>query len=344
MSDSVIDASFAEIDPAADAPPAIWVEVLSRHGEVLARHRCTGPELRIGRGYTNDVVIDDPYVAAEHLRIARAADGSLVAEDLGSLNGTFVERDKARSDRILLDGDRRLRIGQTWLRIRDAAHPVADERLFQPQRRLLPLAGGLAAVLLGIEVLSVWLNETGEPKLADYLSPPLIVAVVLTVWTAIWSVLSRIFAGEARFERNLLIAVGGALVYSLWNEFAWLFSYAFASRALVGLGNVVFWLVIAGASFLHLRSMGPAHSLIKAGAVLLLAGIGLGAQTLSSSQASGGSPYLTSPRRLLPPAFRVAPLVDREAFAAELLKLKPKLDAQREATADDDGLEDDDED
>ena len=45
----------------------IWVEVLSRHHDVVARHRCVGPEVHIGRGYDNDVVIDDPYVAARHV-------------------------------------------------------------------------------------------------------------------------------------------------------------------------------------------------------------------------------------------------------------------------------------
>ncbi len=41
----------------------IWIEILGRHREVVARYRGDGAEVRIGRGYDNDVVIDDPYVA-----------------------------------------------------------------------------------------------------------------------------------------------------------------------------------------------------------------------------------------------------------------------------------------
>ena len=55
----------------------IWVEILSRQRNVEARHRCMGPLIHIGRAYDNDVVLDDPYVAAdahERTRAAKAGD------------------------------------------------------------------------------------------------------------------------------------------------------------------------------------------------------------------------------------------------------------------------------
>jgi len=314
----------------------IWVELLSRHGDVLARHRFAGPEVRIGRGYGNDVLIDDPYVAAEHLRVFREPEGKLVVQDLGSVNGTFVDRDKHRTDRIVLQGDHRIRIGHSYLRIRDARQPVAEARVALPQRQLLPVAAGVGLLIIGIEVLTVWLNETGEPKLSRYLLTPLAVALVLLVWTAIWSVLARIFAGHANLERNLLIALCGALAYSLWNELVWLYSYAFSSRALVAHGGIVLWLILGTICFLHLREISPTRSWPKAAGVLLLALAGFGTQLLTASEAPSGSPYQGSPRRLLPPAFRVAPLVDRDAFATELAKLKPKLDKERAGESSDD--------
>ena len=66
--------------------PVIWVEVLSRHRDIAARHRFTGAEatITIGRGYDNDLVLDDPYVAARHVRIRRDADGRLLATCVGS--------------------------------------------------------------------------------------------------------------------------------------------------------------------------------------------------------------------------------------------------------------------
>src|SRR5215471_15756453 len=101
----------------------IWVEILTRHGEVLARHRLQcgagGEEVRVGRGYDNDVVVDDPFVAARHLRIARDESGALVAHDLGSANGLFVGPDRRRHERVAIDPSQPLRIGRTLLRVRE---------------------------------------------------------------------------------------------------------------------------------------------------------------------------------------------------------------------------------
>src|SRR5262249_52392871 len=117
----------------------IWVEILSRHRDIAARFRFSGPEVNIGRGYDNDVIVDDPYVAARHLRGFRDGEGRLVAEDLGSSNGTFVDGSKTRLPRILLDGKQPIRIGHTFLRVREPSHAVEPERMAPAQRDILPI-------------------------------------------------------------------------------------------------------------------------------------------------------------------------------------------------------------
>jgi pSer/pThr/pTyr-binding forkhead associated (FHA) protein len=75
----------------------IWVEILSRHRDVVNRVRIAGEEATIGRGYDNDVIVDDPYVAARHLRVSRDEAGQLVAKDLGSVNGiSWMARVRSR--------------------------------------------------------------------------------------------------------------------------------------------------------------------------------------------------------------------------------------------------------
>src|SRR5450631_2783872 len=114
----------------------IWIEILSRHRDVTARFRIAGPEASIGRGYDNDVIVDDPYVAAQHLRIFRDETGQLVAEDMGSANGLFLDGGKSRQTRIVVDGSHPIRIGQTFLRIRETSHAVERERVARPERRI----------------------------------------------------------------------------------------------------------------------------------------------------------------------------------------------------------------
>ncbi len=78
---------------------AIWIEVLSRHGDVGSRQRFTSTPITIGRAYDNDVVLDDPHVAAHHLRIVRSDAGVLTAEDLGSRNGLYLGRGRESAAR-----------------------------------------------------------------------------------------------------------------------------------------------------------------------------------------------------------------------------------------------------
>jgi predicted component of type VI protein secretion system len=144
----------------------IWIEILTRGRDVAARQRFVGREVHVGRGYGNDVVIDDPYVAPRHLRIFRDEEGQLVAEDLGSVNGLYLDRDSRRRERIVIDADHPLRIGQTLLRVRDRDYAVTGERVAAPQMRSqgFVLTLGLAAAVLGILLLALWLSETGEPR------------------------------------------------------------------------------------------------------------------------------------------------------------------------------------
>ena len=310
----------------------IWIEVMGRHREVAARHRFGASEVRIGRGYDNDMVIDDPYVAAQHLIIRRNESGALVALDIGSANGTFLEPDGRRVDTLVLDGDAVLRIGHTQLRVRDPAYAVARERTSERPQPLWPGLVALAVAIIAIEILSLWLKETGEAKLSRYLQPPVILAGVALVWTAAWAIVSRIFAGQARFERNLRIALLGILAYSLYNEAAEYLGFALTWRALAAYEYVTFWCLLAAICFFHLREIGPTHLRLKAGAVAALLVVGIGMQTLSQSELRTDVGQMNVSRRVLPPVLRLAPVSEEARFFADVETLRDKLDHDRAET------------
>jgi hypothetical protein len=308
----------------------IWIELLSRHHEVLSRHRCAGPEVRIGRAYDNDVVLDDPYVAPRHLRIRRDATGALVAEDLGSLKGLFVPGNRKPVKQVALDGDGILRVGHTWLRARQAGHAVAPERVEARQARAWPVAAALVIVILGLEVLGLYLNEIAETKLTRYLVPLLTGVMLLLGWVASWAVLARIFAGQARFERNLVIALTGALTYSLYNELVDLSVFGFAWRPLVTYQYIGAWVLLAGTCFFHLRELGPGWWKAKLGAVAALALVAILMQTSGQSELFGSRDREAPTRRLLPPSFRLSPGHSVDAFFGDVSGLKARLDRDRD--------------
>ena len=77
-----------------------------RAGETF---QITGDQMRIGRSPDAEVFLDDVTVSRNHALLVRRRDG-LYVDDLGSLNGTYVNRRRIESHQ-LTDGDE-LQIGK----------------------------------------------------------------------------------------------------------------------------------------------------------------------------------------------------------------------------------------
>ena len=73
-------------------------------------------ELIIGRGEKAGLTLDDTYVSTVHARIFAKGD-TYMLEDLGSTNGTYVNRQRVTSQVELQRGDQ-VKIGKTILEMR----------------------------------------------------------------------------------------------------------------------------------------------------------------------------------------------------------------------------------
>ncbi|MFN2526334.1 MAG: FHA domain-containing protein [Actinomycetota bacterium] len=95
-------------------PPrhAAVVEGDARDGKVFE----LGSELIIGRADKCHVVLDDTYVSQLHARIFSRGEAYLV-EDLGSTNGTYLNRRRVSSPTEVHRGDR-VKVGKTVLEMR----------------------------------------------------------------------------------------------------------------------------------------------------------------------------------------------------------------------------------
>ena len=308
----------------------MWVEVLSRHHDVIARYRC-GDEAHIGRAYDNDVVLDDPLVAPHHLRIARDEAGLLQAEDLGSRNGLRTADSEVRQTRVVLDGDRILRVGRSLVRVRTPDFVVPPERAAGRVLHTAPIIAVLAVIAIALSVLTLWLNETKPTQPSNYLIAVIGVAFLVLVWTTAWSVLSRIFTGVAHFDRHLSIALAGLLVFYLSDQAIEFGAYAFSWRGVAEYGYVINWVLFAGLCYAHLRAMGPGRLRAKASAVTAVALAAIAVQAVSRMDPASGIGQQTYLQSLKPPFLRLRAPQPLDAFLQDSDRIKGSLDKARTA-------------
>ncbi|MDZ7679865.1 MAG: FHA domain-containing protein [Acidimicrobiales bacterium] len=74
-----------------------------------------GDEITVGRAAGCQVTLDDTYVSQLHARIFQR-DGELFVEDLGSTNGTYLNRTKVSGPMAMKSGDR-LQVGSVVMEL-----------------------------------------------------------------------------------------------------------------------------------------------------------------------------------------------------------------------------------
>lgn len=93
-------------------PPALRIVAPP---ELKGRSFEVGAEATIGRAAGCQVTIDDSYASQLHARVFQR-DGQIYVEDIGSTNGTYLNRKKVTGPMVLQRGDQ-LQIGNTILEL-----------------------------------------------------------------------------------------------------------------------------------------------------------------------------------------------------------------------------------
>ncbi|MDP9127417.1 MAG: FHA domain-containing protein [Pseudomonadota bacterium] len=304
----------------------IWIEQLSRQGEILARRSYERLPLRIGRGYGNDFILDDPFVAPAHAQIERDAEGTLYIVDLSTKNGLFSGEKSELRRRIGLDGREPVRLGRSYVRVRTKDFPVSAE---QPLTSHMPGRVSLlfwAILLYGLVFGSDWLDQTKALKPLHYLFIFATVTVVLLLWSGFWAILSRIFTGSAAFGRHLKLALLLFFAVTAYSEIMNDAAFAFSSQRLLQYGDLGLWALLGAFCFFHLRANGEARLALKAAAVSLFVLLPVLFKLFSEPAIANKYDYVY----FLKPAMMrlVSPQPGTEFFAGALA-LKKGIDAAR---------------
>lgn len=94
-----VPASGSDITP----PPGVGMLIVKRGPNAGARFLLDQPTTSAGRHPESDIFLDDVTVSRRHAEF-RLDDGKYVVVDVGSLNGTYVNREPRNSE-VLSSGD-----------------------------------------------------------------------------------------------------------------------------------------------------------------------------------------------------------------------------------------------
>jgi hypothetical protein len=119
------DEAYTETHLALDVDETeVPLLVVVRGANVGSRFALTAPLTTIGRHPESDVFLDDVTVSRRHAEVRREPDGGLQLNDVGSLNGTYVNNE--RIDQIeLAEGDQ-VQVGKFRLVVVVGGPGVAD--------------------------------------------------------------------------------------------------------------------------------------------------------------------------------------------------------------------------
>ncbi|WP_436737808.1 FHA domain-containing protein FhaB/FipA [Streptomyces sp. BBFR102] len=96
------------------APTKLVVSEGSLTGTTVALQ---GQTISLGRAHDSTIVLDDDYASSRHARIYPDRDGKWIVEDLGSTNGTYLDRTRLTTPTPIPLGAP-IRIGKTVIELR----------------------------------------------------------------------------------------------------------------------------------------------------------------------------------------------------------------------------------
>jgi adenylate cyclase len=137
----------------------------------------SGSVWKIGRTDENAIVLEDDMISRNHAMIQRFEDGGYYLTDLGSRNGSFVNRRRVTAPVALHDGDR-LEFGKAQVLFRNPAQR-ATEPVFAP----LPVGAGAQTIaLFNVSTVSVLVADIrGFTGLAQKAKPD-VLSQLVTTW------------------------------------------------------------------------------------------------------------------------------------------------------------------
>lgn len=203
---------------------AIIVERVSRQGQVLQTQVFDKNAIRIGRAYTNDFVLTDPHVEAQHLLVEfDPASHRFTCYDVNTLNGSYLIQPKIKLNKHKVAGrqpffsGQMFSLGRTFIRIYSSDHSVAAAQplsRWEEVQHFLSQTWVYSTLILAFLALSVFNDYLTAPTKKDLLKYVLNTSyalVVMLVYAGFWAFVGKNLRHDAKFTVHLSVAAAALL-------------------------------------------------------------------------------------------------------------------------------------
>jgi hypothetical protein len=313
------------------------IELVEREGHPARLVDVHAWPVTLGRALDNDIVLDDPHVAAHHAVLEwlapsdPAGDSRMALRVLATRNGVRLggRPVDGATPLALPAGGALLQMGATAVRLRLPGEVLAPERPLashatDTQSRMLLTGVALMALVCAQHAVSLDPGADFSAWLPTLFGLPLAVMA----WCGLWALLSKLFQHRFDFTGHLRIALpwllGLGLLEALWPQIAAALNWPLLWQLTPALEAVGGALMVHA----HLRHMLPLRPRAVSATVagLLLLGLGI---SLASSLRANDSPFRTPYMSTLPlPALRLAGTVPAATLVQDMAPLASRL-AQR---------------
>ena len=189
------------------------------------------PEISVGRGWDNDLVITDMQVDASHcvLKFDEETD-TLSIQDLDTTNGTLHNKKQLENSTIVHFGSL-ITVGQTSFKIHRKTDEVVPARVYTRSENALDRASH-PLIAIGIAVVAVflwqYLSFLGGAQLFDWnsqLQALLSVGFALVAWGLFWGLITKLFKHQFKFWPHLGLAAAIMIMRLALGEFETIVSF-----------------------------------------------------------------------------------------------------------------------
>jgi len=193
------------------------------------------PDVRVGRGLQNDLILSDPFVSAEHILIRQEDNGSWTVEDLGSENGIFLKKYSQVVQVARIQSGDEIKIGKTRLRIFAAHHKVGPTRLLATKDAFLKRLNrpwSVWVAIAGVFVLYAMESHLASVEnltLRKLSASSIVILLSIVIWASIWAFVGRLIRHKASFPLQMTITCFYFILLIPFNETVGIIGYLTSS-------------------------------------------------------------------------------------------------------------------